>query len=1033
MVHSGHTIVSVTTLGTFSAVPSLEVQWDGSLMYNQWIRISATNQNGGAPCDKSRAGQGADNSNVPKVASLAGSRRVTLDTSVLANSAQVHFYYAVCYATGAGDTSDATWHDSGIRLRFVRWSNPAKHRIVTGAPVRLTFSVNAGFFDRATDKVAILHNKTDCSTAPSALVQSDGYSMKRTMDYICSKVHTDAASNCDTNFDGTYSEKCVVGGLCNPANANNGGCGSGANGVCTGSVQLPTGKSYHEIQDTATSKEVALKEGTYAICVCLGTAANSGWQTGFYTNGLVSSSSYGPANGDGACNTENEFTLVFSSTTPGRTVKVISEPQLGRFADAGGQLTLRAVAGMSFKYNIKAKSPSAGYQVANGDKIYFAPAALGCGHSTKYSGAGTHVWNYETNAYVSTGVDRRWRTQMLHVCTAIGTTNVGTNCDTNFDGYYTETCVVGAACNTANGHNGGCGAGGPAGVCGSAIPAADTASAVAPMAIANYAAGTLAADFSTPSGTPLTTVQTLVACYATSESLAGAPTDNSDYVPLTHGLEVIATPRLGPLNAPGNIHALENSSPSFVVNSMKAQDMYYFMPHRRMHPANDDCVPTVCTAIGGSNIGTNCDSTFNGAFVNTCAIGARCNTANPYHGGCGTTGKCEARVPTTGTSMWTSLIEGTGFATSGNHKYGQLTLPTSPKLAVPAVDDLPTSFYLVTCMIPAGAIKTLYTNVKKLDDKLTVFKEPTDSLVNSWYQYQVHELAFTRPQMGVYYPEPHSNAVYIKDDFTTGKAGDIVVLKKNDCNNVHAIKTTDYLIGSAYSAKFTLAEAGGEVTGDEKGGVAGVKPLAIGKVNELSPGIYKICYATKASQGESQNDFKMLAKTIEILPTPATMPKISVPRSVILGQDIVVSWASNIDLQTRLSQTNSWLGLFKKGDCSADTENRHECYKAFQFITAHQNTGTVIFSQTDYKISGEYEIRYFVGDTRNGQGKVCRGQKGVPSETYVHCVLEAAATSETITVLGSDINDTEELKLRPGLEAVFGSGNRGRYHRTKLS
>jgi len=223
------------------------------------------------------------------------------------------------------------------------------------------------------------------------------------------------------------------------------------------------------------------------------------------------------------------------------------------------------------------------------------------------------------------------------------------------------------------------------------------------------------------------------------------------------------------------------------------------------------------------------------------------------------------------------------------------------------------------------------------------------------------------------------------------------------------------------------------VQGDEKGGTAGVKPLAIGKVNELSPGIYKICYATKASQGESQNDFKMLAKTIEILPTPATMPKISVPRSVILGQDIVVSWASNIDLQTRLSQTNSWLGLFKKGDCSADTENRHECYKAFQFITAHQNTGTVIFSQKDYKISGEYEIRYFVGDTRNGQGKVCRGQKGVPSETYVHCVLESAATSETITVLGSDINDTEELKLRPGLEAVFGSGNRGRYHRTKLS
>merc|ERR1711988_517438 len=142
--------------------------------------------------------------------------------------------------------------------------------------------------------------------------------------------------------------------------------------------------------------------------------------------------------------------------------------------------------------------------------------------------------------------------------------------------------------------------------------------------------------------------------------------------------------------------------------------MYYFMPHRRGTPAADDCVPTVCTSIGGSNIGTNCDSTFNGAFTNACTVGARCNTANPYHGGCGTTGNCAARVPTSGTSMWTALYEGSGFASSGGVDYGKITLPTSPKLAVPAVDNLPTASYLVACLIPAGAIKTLPTNVKKL-------------------------------------------------------------------------------------------------------------------------------------------------------------------------------------------------------------------------------------------------------------------------------------------------------------------------------
>merc|ERR1712216_203026 len=154
---------------------------------------------------------------------------------------------------------------------------------------------------------------------------------------------------------------------------------------------------------------------------------------------------------------------------------------------------------------------------------------------------------------------------------------------------------------------------------------------------------------------------------------------------------------------------------------------------------------------------------------------------------------------------------------------------------------------------------------------------------------------------------------------------------------------------------------------------------------------------------------------------------------VILGQDIVVSWASNIGLQTIKSATNSWLGLYNRGECTSGTHDRHKCWKATQFIAANDMTGTVIFSQKDYKISGEYEIRYFDGNSRNGQGEVCRGQKGVPRETYVHCVLESAATSETVTVAGSDINDTEELKLRPGLEAVFGSGNRGRYHRTKLT
>merc|ERR1712196_84208 len=121
---------------------------------------------------------------------------------------------------------------------------------------------------------------------------------------------------------------------------------------------------------------------------------------------------------------------------------------------------------------------------------------------------------------------------------------------------------------------------------------------------------------------------------------------------------------------------MENSSPSFVVNSLKPQDVYYFLPHARWAPSADDCVPNVCTAVAGSNIGNNCDSTFDGKFVNLCTVGAKCNPANQYHGGCGTNGKCEQRVPTTFTSVWTGLIYGNAneYATSGGVNHGKITL-----------------------------------------------------------------------------------------------------------------------------------------------------------------------------------------------------------------------------------------------------------------------------------------------------------------------------------------------------------------------
>jgi len=347
---------------------------------------------------------------------------------------------------------------------------------------------------------------------------------------------------------------------------------------------------------------------------------------------------------------------------------------------------------------------------------------------------------------------------------------------------------------------------------------------------------------------------------------------------------------------------------------------------------------------------------------------------------------------------------------------------------VPAVSYLPTAWYLVACFIPAGAIRDRVENVKQLDDRLTIFKEPTDALVTSWFQYQVHELRFTQPQTGYYdYTGAKSS------NFATGQVGDIVVLQKSNCTDAHVVNTAGYGFGLGQSAKFTLEEAGNVTTGDEKGGTAKVWPLATGKVNELRTGIYKICYATASSEGEAQVDFKMLSETIEILPTPATKPSLSVPRTVFMGQDIVVSWASNHGLQDISSKPNSWIGLFEAGACATGDHDLHTCWKAYQFIAARNQTGTVIFSQSEYMISGLYEVRYFDGDTRNGQGEQCNGLQNVNTETYVTCHLTPAATSETINVQGTYVENIEDVSTQPGLEAVFGSGGRGRYHRQKLT
>jgi hypothetical protein len=341
-------------------------------------------------------------------------------------------------------------------------------------------------------------------------------------------------------------------------------------------------------------------------------------------------------------------------------------------------------------------------------------------------------------------------------------------------------------------------------------------------------------------------------------------------------------------------------------------------------------------------------------------------------------------------------------------------------------------------------------NPVRLQDDLVIFPEPTDALVDEWFVNDVYELRFNQPQWGVYNTKT----------FATGTEGDIVVLQKDNCAGVHLIHASTYSVGGTHSQKMVLEEYGGENLGDEKGGHASVQAIAIGKVNELPVGVYKICYAPKNSAGDDENDYRVLTKDFEIMAPTATRPNMNVPRTVLLGQDIVVHWSSTINLQTKLQSQNSWVGLYLNGTClpsvygkewrdqqHTDFRNQilntqaespvsgimseyvehepHECWVAQQFIQGGVEHGTVRFRQQDYKNGGTYQVRFFQGDSRNAQGRVCRGLSGAPHETYISCHLQSAYDSEPIEVL-ADRSRMDDLDAIPGMEVLF-NGNRGRY------
>jgi len=286
--------------------------------------------------------------------------------------------------------------------------------------------------------------------------------------------------------------------------------------------------------------------------------------------------------------------------------------------------------------------------------------------------------------------------------------------------------------------------------------------------------------------------------------------------------------------------------------------------------------------------------------------------------------------------------------------------------------------------------------------------------------------------------------------FSSGSPDDVVVLKKEatqgsgDCDDVHLITSSDYFIGATYSRKMRLTTIDDDRTTQtspersnlalgqlrapsEKGAEASHATIAESKVNELAEGWYTICYATAESGANEAEDFVKLSKSIEILPKSAVGPSISIPRTVLLGNNINVQWAAQSGYQNKPSEAYSWIGLYRAGECpNGQGEFQNQCYLAWKAVDdGTDGEGSVSFTQADYKgIAGEYEVRYFDGTSRDNHGVICRGMPGVPRETYINCVLESSATSSSIVVYaGIENMDTGSL---PGLEIVF-NGELARY------
>ena len=145
------------------------------------------------------------------------------------------------------------------------------------------------------------------------------------------------------------------------------------------------------------------------------------------------------------------------------------------------------------------------------------------------------------------------------------------------------------------------------------------------------------------------------------------------------------------------------------------------------------------------------------------------------------------------------------------------------------------------------------------------------------------------------------------------------------------------------------------------------------------------------------------------------VPSASVDQNVGHGQDIHVNWKASADTHSGVIQSGArdWIGLFKANDCDQNSNmatvtgetrdhiGQNRCFIASQSVPQNQAAGQLIFRYSDTRWpAGKYEVRYFLGDSPDGQGVSCRDADFAAGTTHTQkeCEYEYAAKSSPITV-----------------------------------